>query len=67
MAARLQNTAMGIVLSMVVMGLTGCPALFMGAAGGAVAGALYYKGELKADRPPTAWRRPARRRAKRSR
>jgi hypothetical protein len=29
--------------------LAGCAALFMGAAGGAVAGALYYQGELKAD------------------
>jgi hypothetical protein len=49
MAARVQNTVIGIVLLMSVMVLTGCPALFMGAAGGAVAGALYYQGELKAD------------------
>ena len=29
--------------------LTGCGVLFVGAAAGSVAGALYYKGELKAD------------------
>ncbi len=49
MAARVQHTAIGIVLSLVILGLTGCGLLFMGAAGGAVAGALYYQGELKAD------------------
>jgi hypothetical protein len=49
MAAQVQKAVMGIILSAVVMGLTGCGALFVGAAGGAVAGALYYQGELKAD------------------
>jgi len=49
MTARVQNTAIGIVLIATVMGLTGCGALFVGAAGGAVAGALYYQGGLKAD------------------
>ncbi len=49
MVARVRNTAIGIVMIVAAMGLTGCPALFVGAAGGAVAGALYYQGELKAD------------------
>jgi hypothetical protein len=49
MAAWVKNTAIGIVLIAAVMALTGCGALFVGAAGGAVAGALYYQGELKAD------------------
>ena len=49
MAARVQNAVIGVVLIVSVMALTGCPAFFVGAAGGAVAGALYYQGELKAD------------------
>jgi len=56
MAARVRNTVIAIVVSLSVTVLTGCPALFVGAAGGAVAGALYYQGELKADvdAPPQA-------------
>jgi hypothetical protein len=49
MAERVKKIAFGIVLIAAVMILTGCGALFVGAAGGAVAGALYYQGELKAD------------------
>lgn len=49
MAARMKNSVIGIVLVFAAMSLAGCPAFFVGAAGGAVAGALYYQGELKAD------------------
>jgi uncharacterized iron-regulated membrane protein len=49
MAARMQHAGIGIVMVIALMGLTGCGALFVGAAGGAVAGALYYQGVLKAD------------------
>ena len=45
-----RGMAIGAVLVTMVMLLTGCAALMVGAAaGGAAAGALYYKGELKAD------------------
>jgi hypothetical protein len=39
----------GLLLMVLASLLTGCAALFVGAAAGSVAGALYYKGELKAD------------------
>lgn len=47
--ALLTRMGSGLILMAVVFVLTGCAALMVGAAGGAVAGALYYQGELKAD------------------
>jgi hypothetical protein len=49
MAARTRHMAVGVLMILVAGLLAGCGALFVGAAGGAVAGALYYQGELKAD------------------
>lgn len=45
----MRKMIVGVVLIAGTMVLTGCAALFVGAAGGAVAGALYVQGELKAD------------------
>jgi Protein of unknown function (DUF3568) len=44
-----RKIAAGVGLMVMVSLLTGCAALFLGAAAGSVAGALYYKGELQAD------------------
>jgi hypothetical protein len=44
-----RRIAAGVGLIVLVSLLTGCAALFVGAAAGSVAGALYYKGELQAD------------------
>ncbi len=50
MMAWARNAGLGVVLMVTASFLTGCTALVVGAAaGGAAAGALYYKGELKAD------------------
>jgi len=47
--ALLKRMGSGLILMAVAFLLTGCGLLMMGAAGGAVAGALYYQGDLKAD------------------
>ena len=44
-----RNIVAGMGILVVTSLLTGCGALFLGAAAGGVAGALYYKGELEAD------------------
>lgn len=44
-----RKIAAGVGLMIMASLLTGCAALFVGAAAGSVAGALYYKGELEAD------------------
>lgn len=44
-----RNIVAGVGLMVVASLLTGCAALFVGAAAGSVAGALYVKGELEAD------------------
>ena len=44
-----RNIVAGMGLLVVTSLLTGCAVLFVGAAAGSVAGALYYKGELTAD------------------
>jgi hypothetical protein len=49
MMALLKRIGSGLLLMVLASLLTGCAALFVGAAAGSVAGALYYKGELKAD------------------
>ena len=49
MGAGMRKAMVGVVLIVVAMVVTGCAALFVGAAGGAGAGALYVQGELKAD------------------
>ena len=45
----LKRIGSGLLLMVLASLLTGCGVLFMGAAAGSVAGALYYQGELKAD------------------
>jgi Protein of unknown function (DUF3568) len=45
----LKRIGSGLLLMALASFLTGCAALFVGAAAGSVAGALYYQGELKAD------------------
>ena len=47
--ALLKGIGSGLLLMVLASLLTGCGVLFVGAAAGSVAGALYYKGELKAD------------------
>ena len=47
--ALLKRMGSGLILMAVAFLLTGCGLLMVGAAGGAVAGALYYQGDLKAD------------------
>jgi hypothetical protein len=49
MMALLKRIGSGLLLMVLTSLLTGCGVLFMGAAAGSVAGALYYQGELKAD------------------
>jgi hypothetical protein len=49
MMALLKSIGSGLLLMVLASLLTGCGVLFMGAAAGSVAGALYYQGELKAD------------------
>jgi hypothetical protein len=49
MMALLKRIGSGILLMVLASLLTGCGVLFVGAAASSVAGALYYKGELKAD------------------
>jgi hypothetical protein len=49
MMALLKRIGSGLLLMVLASLLTGCGVLFMGAAAGSVAGALYYQGELKAD------------------
>ena len=45
----LKRIGSGLLLMVLASLLTGCGVLFVGAAASSVAGALYYKGELKAD------------------
>ena len=47
--ALLKRIGSGLLLMVLASLLTGCGVLFVGAAASSVAGALYYKGELKAD------------------
>ena len=47
--ALLKGIGSGLLLMVLASLLTGCGVLFVGAAASSVAGALYYKGELKAD------------------